>query len=109
LVQLQADLAKIEAAGVRLVAISYDPVDVLAKFTAERKITFPLLSDPDSKTIQAYGTLNKEAAGKAAGVPNPGTFILDSQGIVRAKIFLEGYRSRHSTDELLQAAKSVKD
>ena len=93
----------------RVVAISYDPVDVLAKFAEERKITFPLLSDPDSKTIKAFGILNKEATGKAAGVPYPGTFIIDSKGVVRAKVFLDGYRQRHTTDELIKAAESKAD
>ena len=72
------------------------------------KITFPLLSDPGSKTIEDYHILNEAAKGKAEGVPNPGTFIVDKQGVIRAKIFLEGYRDRHTTDALIEAAKAVK-
>ena len=53
--QLQTDLKDIEAAGLTIVGISYDSVDVLAKFTEKRKITYPLLSDSGSKTITAYG------------------------------------------------------
>ncbi len=106
--QLQADLKKIEAAGVQVVGISYDPVDVLAKFADRRKITFPLLSDPGSKTIRAYGLLNTEAKGKAQGVPYPGTMVIDKDGIIRAKLFLEGYRQRHSTDALLKAVEKIK-
>ena len=71
------------------------------------KITFPLLSDPGSKTIEAYHVRNEAAKGKAEGVPNPGTFILDQEGVIRAKLFLEGYRERHKTEELVKAAKSV--
>ena len=44
------------------------------------KITFPLLSDPESKTIDAYHIRNEAAKGKAVGVPNPGTFIIDQAG-----------------------------
>jgi hypothetical protein len=33
---------------------------------------------------------------------------MDQQGVIRAKHFLEGYRDRHSTEELVQAAKAVK-
>jgi peroxiredoxin Q/BCP len=108
LVQLQADLKKIEAAGVQVVGISYDSVEVLAKFADRRKITFPLLSDPGSKTIRAYGLLNPEAKGKAQGVPYPGIMVIDKDGIIRAKLFLDGYRQRHSTDALLKAAAMVK-
>ena len=83
-------------------------MDVLAKFSKKAKITFPLLSDPDSKTIKAYELLNKEAGGKTAGIPYPGTLILDRDGVIRAKLFLEGYRDRHPTKELVKAAKEIK-
>ncbi len=108
MVQLQADLKKIEAAGIRVVGISYDAPDVLKKFADQAKITFPLLSDPDSKTIEAYHIRNAAARGKAEGVPEPGTFIVDEKGIVRAKLFLEGYRNRHTTGELIEAARAIR-
>jgi peroxiredoxin len=108
LVQLQADLKKFEAAGVQVAAVSYDSVEVLAKFARNRKITFPLLSDPGSKTITAYGLLNKEAKGRTAGIPYPGTFLIDREGVVRAKLFRDGYRARHSADELVKAAAMLK-
>ena len=108
MVQLQKDLKKIEAAGVQVVGISYDAVDVLAKFTEKKDIAFPLLSDPDSKTIIAYGLLNNEAKGKQAGIPYPGTYVLDKDGVVRAKLFREGPLARHTTDELVKASQDVK-
>jgi peroxiredoxin Q/BCP len=104
---LQRDLKSIEETGVQVVGISYDKQAVLKTFTEKAKINFPLLSDPGSKTIEDYHILNKAAKGKAEGVPNPGTFIVDKQGFIRAKIFLEGYRDRHTTDALIEAAKAV--
>ena len=71
------------------------------------QIAFPLLSDPESKTIDAYHIRNNAAKGNAVGVPEPGTFILDQEGVIRAKLFLEGFRERHSTEELIKAAKAV--
>ena len=105
---MQRDLKTIEAAGIQLVGISYDKTNVLKQFSDRMKITFPLLSDPESKTIDDYHILNPAAKGKAVGVPYPGTFIVDSQGVIRAKLFLEGFRDRHTTEALIQAAKSVR-
>ena len=93
---------------IQVVAISYDPVEVLAKFADKRKITFPLLSDPGSKTIRAYGLLNKEAKGRTEGIPYPGTVLIDKEGVIRGKLFLESYRDRHSTAELIKAARAIK-
>ena len=108
MVQLQADRKEIEAAGVRVVGISYDPVQVLAGFARRKGLQFPLLSDPGSKTIAAYGILNQAAKGRAEGVPLPGTFLVDKQGVVRARLFHEGYRTRHSTAELIKAARALR-
>ncbi len=72
------------------------------------KIGFPLLSDPESKTIDAYQIRNQAARGKAEGVPIPGTFIVDQTGVIRAKLFLENFRERHTTGALVEAAKAVK-
>jgi peroxiredoxin Q/BCP len=105
---LQHDLKSIEAAGVQVVGISYDDTKILKSFSDRMKISFPLLSDPESKTIEDYHIKNPAAKGKAEGVPNPGTFIIDGGGVIRAKLFLEGYRDRHTTEALIQAARSVK-
>lgn len=108
MVQLQRDLKAIEEAGVQVIGLSYDEPAVLKRFSDKAKIGFPMLSDPESKTIEAYHIRNEAAKGKAEGVPNPGTFILDQNGVIRAKLFLDGYRDRHTTDALIEAAKAVK-
>jgi peroxiredoxin Q/BCP len=105
---LQRDLKSIEDAGVQVVGISYDSPAVLKRFSDKANITFPLLSNPDSKTIDAYHIRNEAAKGKAKGIPNPGTFVLDREGVIRAKLFLEGYRDRHTTAALVEAARAVK-
>jgi len=81
---------------------------VLAKFADKSKITFPLLSDEGSKVIEAYGILNKEAEGRAKGIPHPMTFLVDKQGVIRAKLFHEGYAKRHTSQDLIQASKDVR-
>ena len=97
-----------------MLGVSYDSVEVLNGFADKQKITFPLLSDPESKTIIAYALKNKETAGKKFGkvdldgVPYPGTYLLDKDGIVRAKLFVDGYKERHSVDELVKAAEGLK-
>ncbi len=108
MVQLQRDLKTIEEAGVQVVGLSYDDPAVLKRFSDKAKINFPLLSDPESKTIEAYHIRNEAAKGKAEGVPNPGTFILDQNGVIRAKLFLDGYRDRHTMDALIEAAKAIR-
>ena len=109
MVQLQKDLKKIESAGIRIAGISYDSEETLREFADQQKITFPLLCDPGSKTIDAFGLRNKDVkrGSRQDGIPHPGTFLLDKDGIIRAKLF-HGVRKRHSTDELIHAAKEIR-
>lgn len=90
-----------------MVGISYDDVAVLAGFSERSEIAFPLLSDPESETIVSYNVLNEEGSGRLEGIPRPGTFILDEDGVIRAKLFLESYRDRHTTDALIEAARAI--
>jgi peroxiredoxin len=105
---LQADLAKIQGAGIQLVGISYDSPETLTRVMGKHGITFPLLADVGSKTIDAYGIRNQEAKGRAAGVAHPVLFLLDQQGVIRAKLMRDNYKDRPEVDEIIAAATSIK-
>ena len=96
MVQLQRDLGQFEKYKLQLVAISYDNVDVLKKFSDEKSITFPLLSDEGSQVIRSLGLEYQK------GLPHPGTIVVDAGGVVRGKIFKKGYVQRHTTADLLE-------
>ena len=100
-------MKEIEATGGQVVTISYDSPETLKRVAAKREVTFLLLSDPGSKTIDAFGIRNQEPKEKAKGLPYPGIFILDRKGIIRAKVFHPGYAQRATIDELVQALKEV--
>ncbi len=82
-------------------AISYDPVETLKAFAGKHSITFPLLSDAGSKTITAWGILNREATGRTAGIPHPGTFIVDRAGTIVSRTFEQPYQERRSATSIL--------
>ena len=102
MVQLQEDLSQIAATGTQVIGISYDSVEVLKKFSDSAGITFPLLSDEGSQTIRAYGIYHRD------GIPYPGIFVLDGKGVIRDKLFLEGYLMRPENSDLIEAAKRIK-
>ncbi len=73
-----------------------------------------LILDPDGKTIAAYGLTNKEVVGKKFGkvsldgIPYPGTMLLDKQGVIRAKLFFDGYKERQTADDIIKVATEAK-
>lgn len=87
--------------GYGLVAISYDSTETLKGFAQKYGITFPLLSDTGSKTIAEWGLLNKEATGRTAGIPHPGTFIINRAGTIVSRSFEQPYQERRSATSIL--------
>lgn len=128
LVELQSRVSELQAQGLGLASISYDSREVLAAFARQHGITFPMLSDPGSETIKRYGILNTivaEAFGpnrddpavrqavrqfvsevnptpNMAGIPFPGTFIVDRQGRVTSRFFEDFYAERSTVSSLLK-------
>ncbi len=101
--ELQGRVGDLQRQGLGLAAITYDPVAVLADFSARRGITFPLLSDVGSATIKRYGILNTTvpASNPQYGYPFPGTFILNRDGVVTARFFEATYQERNTISSVL--------
>lgn len=60
-----------------------------------------MLSDAGSKTISAWGILNTAATGRTAGIPHPGTFMLDRSGKIVSRSFEQPYQERRSATSIL--------
>ena len=125
--ELQSRVKELQNKGFGLAVITYDPVEILASFGAQRGITFPLLSDLGSATIKRYGILNPVpemalgpnrddpavkalvqtyvtgAAPRASqvGIAFPGTFVLDRQGRVTSRFFEDYYVERNTVSSLM--------
>jgi peroxiredoxin len=94
LVQLQSAIPRFEKQGIKLAAISYDSEEILKFFADRHAVEYPLLGDPESKIIKAYGVLNEEATGMQKGFARPGYFFIGTKGIIREKFFEARYRER---------------
>ena len=102
MVQLRDDIDKFNSLDIQIVGVSYDSVEILKKLSEKENIPFQLLSDEGSKVIEAYGLHFRD------GLPHPGTLLLDRSGVIRAKLFHEGYRTRHTNEELILAAQELR-
>ena len=105
-------LHELEARGVALFALSYDPVTVLRAFADKHGIAFPLFSDEGSHVIRRLGLINERVQEDHAAygikpdprhsnLPYPGVFVLDESGVIVGKRFHESYRERDAGAALL--------
>jgi peroxiredoxin len=128
-VELQDRVKELSSRGLGVAVISYDAREVHEAFSRQKGITFPLLSDAGSKTIERYGILNtvveealgpdrddpavkadvsKYVAGSGTvppmmkGIAFPGTFVLDREGRVASRFFEDFYVERSTVAGILK-------
>jgi len=68
-----------------ILGMSADPVKALASFKIKQKLNFPLLSDPNHKVIQAYGSWRmKKFMGRSFKGIVRSTFLIGPSGKIVA-------------------------
>ncbi len=107
--QLQGELKRFTDAGIGVAAMTYDRPELQKAFIDKYSITFPLMSDIDATSMKNLGILNEQydPGDSAYGIPHPGVFVLDTNGRVVGKIFLEAYSTRVDADGVLRYAQQV--
>ncbi|MEM9387354.1 MAG: peroxiredoxin family protein [Pseudomonadota bacterium] len=105
LIELSKRHADFEARGLTLVSVSYDSTEILGQFEQRFDIAFTLLSDPESKIIDAFGIRNErqKPGSSGYGIPHPGIMVFGPDGELRMKFAEQGYRKRPKIDDVLAA------
>ena len=93
--------AEYQAAGVQRVGISKDPVEKQKQFAETYTFDYPLLSDPDSATITAYGVKRKLALGPLS--TKRMTFVIGTDRRVIDVIHSELDMNQHAAEALAAA------
>jgi peroxiredoxin len=108
-VQLSERSEEFTSKGVEIVTVTYDARDTAKKFHEQRNLTFPLLEDVDSDLIRRLGILNTniEQGSRFYGIPYPGIFLVDTEGVIRAKFAEKDYRERPELDIILEAVNQL--
>jgi peroxiredoxin len=104
-----AAAAPLASRGYTLVGLSYDDPAVLAKFAAERKVSWPLLSDPQSQVIDGWQLRDPSypPGNRAHGVPRPAIYVIDKKGVIRARLMEDDYRKRPPAEAVLAAVDAL--
>lgn len=81
-------LAPLNEVGIKVVGISPDKPEALAKFRADHDLNFPLLSDPTKETLKAYGAFGeKKNYGKIVEGVIRSTFLIEADGTVGLALY----------------------
>src|SRR5215475_8906681 len=81
-------LASLTKFGYQVVGISPDKPEKLAKFRERDMLTFPLVSDVDKTTLEAYGAYGeKQLYGKTVTGVIRSTFVIDEAGKIERALY----------------------
>ncbi len=86
-----------------VVGISVDSLFSLGKFKEEQQYNFPLLSDFNKETSQAYGTFYDEFVLDMKGVARRAAFVVDKDGMVQYAEVLESAGDLPNFDAIKEA------
>ena len=103
LVDLERSQSAFAAKGIQIAALSYDSPAILADFAKRRSITYPLLSNPTSSVIDAFGIRNTQATGMQVGIPYPGYYLIDPDGMIEKRFFGSGVANRWTASNVYDA------
>ena len=94
--QLQEEIRRFEEKGVKILAVSVDSPWSHKAWAEERDIHFPLLSDFQRKVVEEYGVKHE------AGFPERAYFVIDREGIVRAKKIEDSPSDQPEVEEVFE-------
>ena len=89
-------------AGAEVIGVSADSVDSHHRFAVNRRLPFPLLSDPNNTARQRFG-VTPTLFGL---IPGRVTFVVDKTGIIR-HVFDSQLRATKHVSEALRIVKSL--
>ena len=86
--EFQDATAPLEAAGYTVLGISPDDTEKLARFAERDSLEYPLLSDPDHRTLSKYGAYGeKQNYGRTYVGVIRSTFVIDAKGKIEHALY----------------------
>jgi peroxiredoxin len=105
---IQDSLEKFGEAGIRPVAISVDTPEQSHDLCQKAGYTFTFLSDPKAEAIRRYDLVHAGQGINGRDIARPAEFLLDSSGVVRWVNLTENYWVRARPEQILEAAKALR-
>lgn len=113
-IDVDARLNEFTERGYAVATITTDTSEQLARFAERREIQSVLLADPERDAVRAFDVLDpvfadREPGSRGYALPFPSAFVLDSDGLVVARLFeidsfgdRRGYVDRITVDVMLE-------
>jgi len=99
----QERLSDFGARGIRVVAISVDPVGTNQSHSRKMGFTYPILSDSKAEVIRRYDLLHPAGGPKGSDIARPAEFLVDRGGTILWVNLTENITVRARPQQVLRA------
>ena len=105
-IELQKMKQAFDDEGISIVMMTYDSPEIQQAFIDRHSIEYPVLSDVDAESFANLGVLREEYGPDHShyGLPYPGMIVVDPNGVITGKLFIESYSYRVDTQAVLTFA-----
>lgn len=86
-----------------MAGVVVDPPATNAELARDAGLAYPILADPDLKTIDAYGLRHAGAGPDGADIAHNASVLIDADGVVRWTFVTRNFRVRPMPSEVLAA------
>jgi peroxiredoxin len=85
-----------------------DSPETSRELSKEAGYSFSLLSDPKAETIRRYDLIHTGAGINGQDISRPAEFLVNTEGTIRWRNLTENYWVRARPEQILEAAKLLK-
>jgi peroxiredoxin len=103
---LQLSIDELRERRCAIAGVVVDPVEANAELARQAELDYPILSDPDLRTIDAYG-LRHVAGHDGHDIAHSASVLVDRDGIVRWTSVTDNVRVRPTPTEVLAAVDAL--
>jgi peroxiredoxin len=105
---LQLHIDALRERGCAVAGVVVDPPETNAELARDADLHYPILSDPDLHTIDAYGLRHVAAGPDGNDIADSASVLIDGAGVVRWTFVTRNFRVRPTPSEVLTAIDALK-
>jgi peroxiredoxin len=98
---------ELHARGCKVAGVVVDPPATNADLVRQAGLAYPILSDPDLRTIDAYGLRHEHGGPDGAAIARSASVLVDAGGVVRWTFVTTNIRVRPTADDVIAAVDAV--
>ena len=103
---MQSIIAELKSENVAVIGVCSDSSEITGEKMASKKITFPLLADPELQFINACGLQHENGNPFGGDIARPALILVRKDGAILFRMLTDNWRVRPTPEIILEKVRS---